>query len=169
MKELLLKAGFTLRGPSRATCIHCTGGDRQTVSFNSYAAHCFRCGWKTNRIALSKHLRIILTPQQRLELGREQRQAMRVLALQAAFEQWRSRKVRALIVEFRMLLTTVRHAHFFLDNELAWDVLAKFYNSEISILEQYDFLQCTKASAYRDEDSRLQDVIAVWRSERGAH
>lgn len=163
LKDLLERAGFTVRARNRATCAYCTGGDRMTVSFNEEVAHCFRCQWKTGRYLLARELGIIskdLTPAERLELAREQRQLKRTELLRKSFEKWKNRKERNLLDELYGLQFRARFARQVLaiynQEELAWCALGQLYHRENSLMEELDYLK----------DQPLPVLVELWRVER---
>ena len=55
MRALLQSAGFTVQG-NRASCVHCNGTARLTVSFTADVAFCHRCKWAQNKVQLARGL-----------------------------------------------------------------------------------------------------------------
>jgi hypothetical protein len=46
------------------------------------------------------------------------------------------------------------------EQELAWDALARFYDAEAQLSAAFDVLLCAKASAWLENDARIEDLFA---------
>ena len=173
MRELLERAGFTIRSAKRADCAKCTGRSRGTVSYTERLAYCHRCDWRTNDIALARELGIApANGGPRTNDGRA-----KALPLQgphtreretriAAFAAWRKAKVDELIARAHRLRFRADVAHLALNDDPdwqpAWQALADCYHEEAQLEATLDFLMCTKLSVWLDGDSTIADVFEAW-------
>lgn len=171
LSVLLERSGFTLRGNSRATCAHCSGGDSSTVSYNEKVAHCFRCGWKTGRYKLAQSLGLLrekITEQDRIEMEIEQRKNGEWIR----FQGWRKLKLYEIVEKIANLRARAEFAHICWsclseeDQEKAWEMFSDLYDQEAALHSAFDFYTCTKVSNWREHDSKIQEVVALWNYER---
>lgn len=152
LKTLLKRAGFTLRGKTRATCAYCTGRDRTTVSVGDDTAYCFRCGWKSGRTKMAREQGLLdplkITEEDRLQLVLEKRQAQQL----KEFESWRNTKIKKVLDRMDLLRKRVRaanrHARRHGENDVVWNVLAAAYHSEVQINAEFDGLMLNKHSRW---------------------
>lgn len=165
MGDLLVRAGFRLRGKSRADCIHCSGSSVGTVSFTAEVAHCFRCGWKSNTVTLARELGLAGTTGANRQ---EQRELAEYLRTIERFEKWRDAHVRRLSTELRVLGRTAARAtevlKIYPDCEPAWDAFARFAHREAELNYALDMLTFAKAGVWSEEDCTVLDLFEFWRS-----
>jgi len=168
MRDLLEQAGFRIRSTNRADCAHCLGSSARTVGYTLELAHCFRCGWATNRLGLAKHLGLFQNdPETRAKLRREARHHRGTESTLRQFENWRENRIQRLSTQYRVLGRQAQLAHEVLlrwpDCEPAWDALGRFYQAEARLLAALDFLGFAKASNWLECDSTPGEVFTTWR------
>jgi hypothetical protein len=169
MRSLLERAGFTVRGATRADCIHCTGRSRGTVSFTPEVAFCHRCNWRANFVTMARESGL---PQMGVaaatEFPEEMRRRTRLQNEVKHFEVWRDDRTRDISYHFHGLSRTAVRAAQMLsripDGEEAWNALARFYHAEAQLSAAFDWLMFTKASAWLEEDSTPIEVFDTWRA-----
>jgi hypothetical protein len=170
MSELLERAGFRLRGKTRADCVHCAGTSIATVSFTDELAYCHRCAWKANATTLAKELGLIATDPESRRLRREEaRRLAEYRETIARFEAWRDGHIRAYSAKLRALGHGAALAKEVLakypDCDPAWDCFAKFCHEEGELNQILDYLCFTKCSPWLDEDSTPLGLFEAWRRE----
>jgi hypothetical protein len=168
MCDLLDRAGFRVRGTTRADCIHCEGHSRGTVSFNQELAFCHRCRWTANTLMLARELGLLLGNPEVVSAFREAaRRRADIDGQIKKFEAWREARIREVSGRYRSLSKTVLRAcevlAKFPDCEEAWDALARFYHAEAQLSAAFDWLMFTKASAWLETDSSPVEVFETWR------
>lgn len=167
MPGLLERAGFRLRGKTRADCAHCQGRSIATVSFTDEVAHCFRCRWGANTITLAKELGIQVDSKTRQRHQREMQARSRQRNTIQRFESWRNSHIRRLSNRHRELRFQAQVASDVLrrypDCDPAWDALARFCHEKGELLRQLDFLTCAKASSWLEADATVLDVFEARR------
>lgn len=168
MPELLERAGFRLRGRTRADCIHCSGHATATVAFTSELAYCHRCAWKSNTIALARELGLIATDPESRRLRREEaRRVAEYRAIVDRFEAWRDALIRRYSTELRLLGRSAATAKEVLstyrDCEPAWDAFARFCHREGGLNQLLDFLTFTRAGVWLEEDSEPLALFDWWK------
>jgi hypothetical protein len=169
MRSLLERAGFVIRGATRADCIHCEGHSRGTVAFNADVAYCHRCKWTANIVTLARELGLLSSNSEPVTAFREN--AKRRAAIDGEIkrsEMWLDARIREVSDRYRPLSRAAVHANDVLaqfpDCEPAWDALVRFYHAEAQTLATFDWLMFTKASAWLEEDSTPFEVFEIWRS-----
>jgi hypothetical protein len=55
------------------------------------------------------------------------------------------------------------------EQELAWDALARFHHAEAELSAAFDFLMCAKASAWLEDDARIEQLFAWWKEKQHRH
>jgi hypothetical protein len=168
MRSLLERAGFQLRGPTRADCAHCEGHSRGTVAFTIQVAFCHRCKWRANSVTLARELGLLQGHPQTVSVFREEAQRRaRLEAEVSPFEVWREARIREVSARYRLLSKTNTCAAEvvvkFPDCDEAWDALARFYHAEAKLSSAFDWLTFTKASAWLEKDSTPLEVFETWR------
>jgi len=168
MPELLERAGFRLRGKSRADCVHCAGHAVATVAYTDEVAYCHRCAWRTNATALAKELGLLQTdPESRRRRREEMRQLAEYRETIERFEAWRDGHVRAYSAKLRQLGRSAAIAKEVLakyrDCEPAWAAFARFCHQEGEICRVLDYLTFAKASPWLEEDSTPLGVFEAWK------
>jgi hypothetical protein len=168
MPDLLERAGFRLRGRSRADCAHCTGHAIATVGFTDEKAHCFRCQWKANATTLAKELGLLQTdPESKRRWRKEVRELAEYRRTIERFEAWRDALIRKYSARLRQLGRSAAIATSVLerypDCEPAWDAFARYCHEEAELSQMLDFLCCAKASPWLSEDATVLDVFETWR------
>jgi hypothetical protein len=169
MRSLLEQAGFSIRGATRADCIHCAGHSRGTVSFTVEVAFCHRCKWRANIVTLARELGLIQSHPQAISAFREEARRRAQFDSQIKpFEAWREAKIREVSDRYRALSSAAVQAESvlrkFLGCEQAWDALARFYHAEAQLSAAFDWLMFTKANMWLEEDSTPAEVFETWRS-----
>lgn len=169
MRSLLERAGFRVRGATRADCVHCEGSSRGTVAFTFEVAFCHRCKWRANVVMLARELGL-------LNGNSEAASALRQVAQQRAekevqlnrFDQWRDARIREISGRYRSLSRSAVNAEQVLSEypncEEAWDAMARFYHQEAKLSAALDWLMFAKASNWLEADSTPTEVFATWRA-----
>jgi hypothetical protein len=174
MRDLLASGGFRLRSATRADCARCEGRSRGTVSYNDEVAHCFRCGWAANRYQLARevgHAEASPTGAQRAMTRGAGRRRARQEADIRAFAAWREGRLRQVSDRYWGLSRAALRAKRALasgaltaaEQELAWDALARFYHAKAELGAAFDLLMCAKASAWLEDDVRIEDLFRMWK------
>jgi hypothetical protein len=169
MRSLLERAGFRLRGSTRADCAHCEGHSRGTVSFTSEVAFCHRCNWRANTLTLARDLGVLRGDNQVASVFREE--ARRRAHLDAEinrFEAWRGAMIREVSDRYRALSKAAVTAEEVLrespECDEAWHHLAQFHGSVAQLSAAFDWLMFTKASVWLEVDSTPVEVFEAWRN-----
>lgn len=170
MPELLERAGFRLRGKTRADCIHCAGHAIATVAFTSELAYCHRCAWKSNTTTLARELGLLATdPESRRQRRKEFLKLNEYRRVIERFEVWRDGHVRRYSARLRQLGRSAALATEVLakypDCEAAWNAFARFCHEEGELCRVLDYLTFAKASPWLEEDSTPLGVFEAWRRE----
>jgi hypothetical protein len=168
MPSLLERAGFKIRGTSRADCIHCDGRSSGTVAFTEAVAYCHRCKWTANVRTLARQLGLLATdPQSRRRFMMQDRERRRRERIAQKFELWRTSHLRRAVSEYRELGRNAEIAKMALTDSptwyRAWDELKKFYDAEARLMQQIDYLSCTKGSAWLERNSRINELFNDWK------
>jgi hypothetical protein len=170
MRSLLERAGFSVRGATRADCVHCEGGSRGTVAFTLEVAFCHRCKWRANVVMLARELGL-------LEGNSEAASALRQIAQERAqrdvelnrFDQWRDARIREASDRYRSLSKVAIRAEEVLREyptcEEAWEAMARFYHQKAKLSAALDWLMFAKASDWLEADSTATEVFATWRAD----
>jgi hypothetical protein len=171
MPELLDRAGFKIRGPKRATCVHCSGRDRTTVAYTDEVAYCHRCGWRANKITLARGLGLLSNdPATRARLHRERVERERREAKSRPFEAWRGNCQRMLTDRFRRLGQKAELARQVLarfpECEPAWEALARFYHGEAELSAALELLSFEKCSVWIEQPMRKETLAAAFEDAR---
>jgi hypothetical protein len=173
MRFLLEQAGFRIRGATRAECTHCQGRSRGTVAFTDKVAYCHRCKWTANVRTLARELGLLPTdPESQRRFRQEQCERRQRERIASQFESWRNNKLNALITRHCTFFQGTRFATEVLRTDPncdpAWDALKRYYDNEAKLMQQIDWLSCTKASLWLEVDSKITDVFAAWRQRQAA-
>jgi hypothetical protein len=138
IQSLLERAGFHVRGATRADCAHCQGTTRGTVSFNNAVAFCHRCKWTANIRQLSHGLGIV--PPKRAP------EDVHADATVARFKQWLADRCRVAAETERRLAQRAELAKRVLakwpDEFTAWDALAKWFHAQRTFQDFWDLASC---------------------------
>lgn len=169
MREVLVQAGFQIRGATRADCIYCQGHSPGTVAFTSEVAYCHRCQWTANTRTLARELGLLRGNPGAVSAFREDaRRRAEIDGEIKRFEAWRDKRVREVSERYRLLSRAAVHACGVLiqlpDCEEAWDALARLYHVEAQLLAAFDWLMFIKASVWLEEGSSPVEVFEAWRS-----
>jgi hypothetical protein len=169
LRSLLERAGFRLRGWTRADCAHCEGHSRGTVSFTNEVAFCHRCKWRANTFTLARDLGVLRGDNQVVSAFREEAQRRaHVEAEIKRFEAWRGALIREVSDRYRALSKAGLAAQEVLrespDCPEAWNQLAQFYEAVAQLSAAFDWLMFTKASIWLEVDSTPVEVFEAWRS-----
>ena len=147
MRALLESAGFRVSG-RRATCIHCEGSARLTVSLTDEVAFCHRCKWTANKTTLSRKIGKEVTPET------EAHRAARDKA--DRLEAWLNEQHKQTASEYRRLGRMAAIAKDVLSKfpecEPAWDAFAKFYHAEARLSAKLDMLTGAKFSIWGQDE-----------------
>jgi hypothetical protein len=158
LRDLLERSGFKIRGRNRADCVHCEGGSRGVVSFNSDVWHCFRCGRAGNTRTLARALGLALPPVAEEIFKRREREEEFCEWLDILHERlasvWRELGQQAEIA--KQIL-----AHW-PDEELAWEALADFYHSQADFEAAFEFLSCEKVPRYLEQPMTRAKLFAAF-------
>jgi len=137
VRALLQSAGFTVQG-NRASCVHCNGTARLTVSFTADVAFCHRCKWAQNKVQLARGLGRTV----HAEESTHRRARLRV----EAFRKWLSAKYSELANRERRLARRAEWAKvaliYFPDFEAAWEALAQWYHQRRALEAWFEIAQC---------------------------
>jgi hypothetical protein len=169
MRDLLDRAGFRVRGATRADCIHCKGHSRGTVAFTAEVAFCHRCKWTANALTLARELGLQQgNPGIDSAFWEDAKRRAGVDVEIRRFEAWRNNTIREVSNRYRSLSRAAVHAENVLskfpDCEEAWDALARFYHAKGKLSAAFDWLMFTKASVWLEEDSTAVELFETWRS-----
>ena len=158
MRDLLDRAGFRIRGATRADCIHCEGHSRGTVAFTIEVAYCHRCKWSANVRTLSRDLGVPIAPE--THEAREKRDRA------AQFSEWVNTLHSILSRRLQLLRRRAELAKNVLnaypDCEPAWSALAEFYHSEAELLGALDQLTCEKVSEWLESPMTRPRLLAAF-------
>ena len=168
MRDLLDRAGFRVRGTTRADCIHCEGHSRGTVAFTAEVAYCHRCKWTANTVTLARELDLLRgNPEAVTALRSETQLRVRLEAVIKPFETWRDASIREVSDRYRSVSRPAVHASAVLAKlpncEEAWNALARFYHAEAQLSAAFDWLMFSKTSAWLETDSSPVEVFETWR------
>jgi hypothetical protein len=168
MPSLLERAGFRLRGTTRADCVHCEGRSWGTVSYTNELAFCHRCKWRANTITLARELGLLQGDNRAVSAFREE--ARRRAHLEAEikrFEAWRDALICEVSDRYRALSRAAVRAEEVLREspgcDEAWQHLAQFYGARAQLSAAFDWLVFTKASVWLEVDSTPVEVFETWR------
>jgi hypothetical protein len=113
---------------------------------------------------------------------REFRRRGRDAAAIRAFTRWREAALRRLCDRYWALSRAALRAGEALassglavgaltpgEQELAWDALARFHHAEAELSAAFDFLMCAKASAWLEDDARIEQLFAWWKEKEHRH
>lgn len=167
MRSLLDRAGFTLRGATRADCVRCKGRSRATVSFTDEVAFCHRCKWRANTVTLARELGLLRGAMEAFSAFREEARRREHSRVEIKhFEIWRETRIREVSDHYHSLSKAAIRACEVLpkfDCDEAWDALARFYHAEAQLSAAFDWLMFTKVGVWLEEDSTPVKVFAAWR------
>jgi len=176
MRDLLAVGGFRVRTAIRADCAHCVGRSRGTVSYNAEVAHCFRCGWKANRLTLARELGLARKARTGSRANARVRREVQHRAKNEggirAFTQWRDERLRQVSGRHYALSRAALRAEQALasgaltpeEQELAWSAMGRFRHEEARLSAAFDVLTCAKASAWLECDSRIEELFEYWKA-----
>ena len=158
--ELLECAGFRIRG-RRADCAYCQGSSRLTVAFTDQFAFCHRCGWKATIRTLSRNQGIAIAPE-----APEHRKARWQTQ---DFSKWLTTRERILTDHHRRLWRRTWLAHvalqFFPDWDLAWQVLADYYDAEAKLCAGLDALCFEQVGRWLETPETPESMVRSWRED----
>jgi hypothetical protein len=158
MRDLLDRAGFRIRGATRADCIHCEGHSRGTVAFTFEVAYCHRCHWTANVRTLSRDLGVPTAP--------ETREAKRKRDRAAQFSEWVNTLQVILSRRLRLLTRRAELAKNVLNSypncEPAWSALVEFCHSEVELMGALDQLACEKVSQWLESPMTRPRLLAAF-------
>lgn len=168
MRELLERAGFVMRGATRADCIHCQGHSRATVAFTAEVAFCHRCKWRANVVTLAREEGLLHgNHRASTAVCATVRRRQQLESQVQRFDVWREEQVRSVSDRYRCLWRAADRAAQVLTRfpecEAAWCALAQFYQAEAQLSAIFDWLMFTKASIWLEADSTPAEVYQTWR------
>ena len=168
MNQLLERAGFVIRGATRADCIHCQGQSRGTIAFTSEVAFCHRCKWRANVVTLAREAGLLHSNLHSTTAIRDiVRRREQVESQVQRFEVWREGQIRSVSNRYRFLgraaVLALQILSKFPDCEAAWETLARFYHAEADLSAIFDWFMFTKASNWLEVDSTPVEVFQTWR------
>jgi hypothetical protein len=168
IRDMLEKAGFRVRGESRADCAHCEGRSRATVSFTAEVAFCHRCKWRANTLTLARELGLLKEDTGVVSAFREEARRRRHLEAEIErFEAWRGAMIREVSDRYRALSKAAITAEKMLRESpecpKAWHQLAQFHGAVAQLSAAFDWLMFTKASVWLEVDSTPVEVFEAWR------
>lgn len=169
MRLLLERAGFRVRGATRADCVHCEGQSRGTVAFTAEVAYCHRCKWTANTLTLARELGLLRGSPRAVSALREEGRRRAILEAKIRlFDSWRDARIHEVSDRYRSHSRAAIHASEVLPKfpncEEAWDALARFYHAEAQLSAAFDWLTFAKAGVWLEEDSTPKEVFENWRS-----
>jgi hypothetical protein len=169
MRQLLERAGFVMRGATRADCTHCQGHSRATVAFTTEVAFCHRCKWRANVVTLAREAGLLYgNDQATTAICATVRRRQQLEAQVQRFDMWREGQIRSVSGRYRCLWRAAGRAAQVLlkfpDCEAAWCALTQFYQTEAQLSAIFDWLMFTKASIWLEADSAPAEVYQTWRN-----
>lgn len=174
MRALLERAGFPLRGATRADCIHCRGCSRGTVSFTGELAYCHRCKWRANTATLARELGLLdANPAAAAAQRDEARRRAQLDAELQRFDAWREARIREVSDRYLVLSQRALRAANMLakapqcaaPGDEAWEALARFFQAEAQLSAAFDWLTGLKASEWLETDATIVEVFEEWRTD----